>query len=69
MRPPAKVLVLVLVTARLVRVVVPEEREAMVRVPMVAVCEKRFVDDAVVLKKFVEVAFVVEAVTAPKVDV
>lgn len=55
-KPPANVLVLVLVTARFVSVVVPEEREASVRVPMVADCENRLVDEAVVEKRVVVVA-------------
>src|SRR3989338_6778496 len=63
--PPAKVLVLVLVTARLVSVVVPEEREpGVVIVPKVASCENKFVDDAVVLKKLVVVPAVRERVPA-----
>src|SRR3989344_5890528 len=71
-RPPANVDVEVLVTARLVRVVVPALRvDERLRVPAesaprFAVCAKRFVEEAVVEKRFVVVAFVATGETADK---
>ncbi len=56
---PANVEVDVFVTVRLVSVVVPAVSDEMFVVPNVALDENRFVEDAVVEKKFVDVAFVV----------
>ena len=55
---PAKVLVLVFETMRLVSVVVPEEIVPAVSAPSVANCEKRFVELAVVENRLVVVALV-----------
>src|SRR3989338_1002451 len=65
--PPAKVLVLVLVTARLVMVVVPKEADVADRSPICADEEKRLVLLAVVEKKLVDVAFVVVPLVATRV--